>query len=164
MSLAAHLASPFDFNWLQQMVVVNGAVGRLLTACLLGALIGLEREVKRKAGGCSHQSADLHGRGVFHAAFGGAGGRCQSRQGAGGFEHRAGNRISRRWTDSAQSQPRQRADQCGQCLGGCIHRHGVRRGTLCGRGGGQRSSWSSGAGTGGISGAARKPEGLPAGV
>jgi putative Mg2+ transporter-C (MgtC) family protein len=32
-------------------VVVNGAIGRLLMACLLGALVGLEREVKRKAAG-----------------------------------------------------------------------------------------------------------------
>jgi putative Mg2+ transporter-C (MgtC) family protein len=40
-----------DFDRLQQIVVVNGAIGRLLMACLLGALVGLEREVKRKAAG-----------------------------------------------------------------------------------------------------------------
>jgi putative Mg2+ transporter-C (MgtC) family protein len=33
------------------MVVVDGAIGRLLMACLLGALVGLEREVKRKSAG-----------------------------------------------------------------------------------------------------------------
>jgi len=44
-------AQPFSFDRLQQIVVVNGAVGRLLTACLLGGLIGLEREVSRKAAG-----------------------------------------------------------------------------------------------------------------
>jgi putative Mg2+ transporter-C (MgtC) family protein len=33
------------------MVVVNGAVGRLLVACLLGGLVGLERELNRKAAG-----------------------------------------------------------------------------------------------------------------
>jgi putative Mg2+ transporter-C (MgtC) family protein len=44
-------AEPFSFNWLQQMNVVNGAVGRLLVACLLGGLIGLEREISRKAAG-----------------------------------------------------------------------------------------------------------------
>jgi putative Mg2+ transporter-C (MgtC) family protein len=44
-------AQPFDFDRLQQIVVVNGAIGRLLMACLLGALVGLEREVKRKAAG-----------------------------------------------------------------------------------------------------------------
>jgi putative Mg2+ transporter-C (MgtC) family protein len=33
------------------MVVVNGAIGRLLVACLLGAAVGLEREIKRKAAG-----------------------------------------------------------------------------------------------------------------
>jgi putative Mg2+ transporter-C (MgtC) family protein len=45
------LAQPFDFDRLQQMVVVNGAIGRLLMACLLGSLVGLERELKRKAAG-----------------------------------------------------------------------------------------------------------------
>ena len=44
-------AQPFDFDRLQQIVVVNGAIGRLLMACLLGALVGLEREGKRKAAG-----------------------------------------------------------------------------------------------------------------
>jgi putative Mg2+ transporter-C (MgtC) family protein len=47
----AQLAQPFNFDQLQQMVVVNGAVGRLLVACLLGALIGLEREFSGKAAG-----------------------------------------------------------------------------------------------------------------
>jgi putative Mg2+ transporter-C (MgtC) family protein len=36
---------------LQQQSVVNGAVGRLLFACLLGGVIGLEREFNRKAAG-----------------------------------------------------------------------------------------------------------------
>jgi putative Mg2+ transporter-C (MgtC) family protein len=44
-------AQPFTFDQLQQMVVVNGAIGRLLVACLLGGLVGLEREIKRKAAG-----------------------------------------------------------------------------------------------------------------
>ncbi len=47
----AYFAMPFSFDRLQQMVVVNGAIGRLLTACLLGAAIGLEREISRKAAG-----------------------------------------------------------------------------------------------------------------
>jgi putative Mg2+ transporter-C (MgtC) family protein len=47
----AQFAQPFDFDRLQQMVVVNGAIGRLLVACVLGALVGLEREVNRKAAG-----------------------------------------------------------------------------------------------------------------
>jgi putative Mg2+ transporter-C (MgtC) family protein len=46
-----HLAQPYSFNWLEQMVVLNGAIGRLLLACLLGCLIGLERELKRKSAG-----------------------------------------------------------------------------------------------------------------
>jgi len=33
------------------MVVANGAVGRLLVACLLGGAVGIEREVNRKAAG-----------------------------------------------------------------------------------------------------------------
>ncbi len=47
----AHFAQPFNFDRLQQMVVVNGAVGRLLVACLLGGVIGLQREINRKAAG-----------------------------------------------------------------------------------------------------------------
>ena len=47
----APFAQPFAFDRLQQIVVVNGAIGRLLMACLLGAIVGLEREVNRKAAG-----------------------------------------------------------------------------------------------------------------
>lgn len=47
----ANISAPFDFSWLQQVVVVNGAISRLLTASLLGGLIGLEREVKRRSAG-----------------------------------------------------------------------------------------------------------------
>ena len=47
----AQLAQPFVFDRLQQIVVVNHAIGRLLVACLLGALVGLEREVNRKSAG-----------------------------------------------------------------------------------------------------------------
>lgn len=36
---------------LEQMAVANGAIGRLLLACGLGALIGLERELRRKSAG-----------------------------------------------------------------------------------------------------------------
>ncbi|HEX4285336.1 MAG TPA: MgtC/SapB family protein [Terracidiphilus sp.] len=49
--LLAEFARPLSFDWLEQMVVVDGAVGRLLLACLLGGLIGLEREAKRRAAG-----------------------------------------------------------------------------------------------------------------
>jgi len=45
------IAQPFAFDRLQQLVVVNGAVGRLLVACLLGGAVGLERELNRKASG-----------------------------------------------------------------------------------------------------------------
>lgn len=46
-----HFAEPFQFTWLQQVSMMNGAVGRLLMACLLGGLVGLEREANRKAAG-----------------------------------------------------------------------------------------------------------------
>lgn len=49
--LYGQIASPLNFDWLQQVGVVSGAVGRLLVACLLGGVIGLERELKRKAAG-----------------------------------------------------------------------------------------------------------------
>ena len=48
---SGQIVAPFNFNLLQQWDMVGGAAGRLLTACLLGGLIGLEREVKRKAAG-----------------------------------------------------------------------------------------------------------------
>jgi putative Mg2+ transporter-C (MgtC) family protein len=51
MNLAITVAQPFSFNWLEQMDVVNGAVGRLLMACLLGGAVGLVRELNRKAAG-----------------------------------------------------------------------------------------------------------------
>jgi putative Mg2+ transporter-C (MgtC) family protein len=47
----AQFAQPLDFDRLQQIVVANGAISRLLVACLLGALVGLQREIKRKAAG-----------------------------------------------------------------------------------------------------------------
>lgn len=47
----AQLAQPFSFDTLQQTAVFNGAIGRLLVACLLGAAIGLERELSRQSAG-----------------------------------------------------------------------------------------------------------------
>jgi putative Mg2+ transporter-C (MgtC) family protein len=49
--MVVHLAQPISFSWIQQLVVTDNAIGRLLLACLLGGLIGLEREFKRKAAG-----------------------------------------------------------------------------------------------------------------
>ncbi len=52
MSLAfAQFAQSFDFSWVQQIVVANGVFSRLAVACMLGGLIGLEREANRKAAG-----------------------------------------------------------------------------------------------------------------
>jgi putative Mg2+ transporter-C (MgtC) family protein len=47
----AQFALPFDFSQLQQMDVLNGTIGRLLLACLLGGMVGLERELNRKPAG-----------------------------------------------------------------------------------------------------------------
>ncbi|MGD0802218.1 MAG: MgtC/SapB family protein [Terracidiphilus sp.] len=47
----AQFAQPFDFDRLQQIVVVNGAIGRLLMACLLGGAVGMDREFNRKSAG-----------------------------------------------------------------------------------------------------------------
>lgn len=44
-------AQPFHFDQLEQLIVVNHAIGRLLVACLLGGIVGLERELNRKAAG-----------------------------------------------------------------------------------------------------------------
>ena len=35
----ASFALPFDFSWLEQVGVLNGAIDRLLLACLLGGLV-----------------------------------------------------------------------------------------------------------------------------
>jgi putative Mg2+ transporter-C (MgtC) family protein len=47
----AQFAQPFNFSWLEQMVIANGALGRLMLACGLGGAIGLERELKHKSAG-----------------------------------------------------------------------------------------------------------------
>lgn len=50
-TILASFATPFDFSWLQQVVIFNGAIPRLLAASVLGGLIGLEREYKRRSAG-----------------------------------------------------------------------------------------------------------------
>jgi putative Mg2+ transporter-C (MgtC) family protein len=45
------LSLPFSFDWLEQTLVGNEAIARLLLACFLGGAIGLEREAKRRAAG-----------------------------------------------------------------------------------------------------------------
>jgi putative Mg2+ transporter-C (MgtC) family protein len=45
------MAQPFDFSWLEQTHMLSGAVGRLLFACLLGGLVGVERESRQKPAG-----------------------------------------------------------------------------------------------------------------
>jgi putative Mg2+ transporter-C (MgtC) family protein len=47
----AQIAQPYQFDSLAQIVVVNHAASRLLLACVLGALVGLEREWNRKSAG-----------------------------------------------------------------------------------------------------------------
>jgi putative Mg2+ transporter-C (MgtC) family protein len=50
-STLAQFAEPFSFDRLQQLVVIDGAIGRLPMACALGGMVGLEREISRKAAG-----------------------------------------------------------------------------------------------------------------
>lgn len=47
----AQYGLPLSFNELEQMDVINGAIGRLLLACVLGGVIGLERELHRRSAG-----------------------------------------------------------------------------------------------------------------
>ena len=49
--MLANISMPFDFNWLQQVTVFNGAIPRLIVASALGAVIGLEREYKGRSAG-----------------------------------------------------------------------------------------------------------------
>src|SRR5690348_14213969 len=50
-TIMANYSAPFDFSWWQQVVVFNGAIPRLLAASVLGGMIGLEREYKRRSAG-----------------------------------------------------------------------------------------------------------------
>lgn len=50
-TLLASFAPTYDWSGIQQSVVTNGTAARLLLACVLGAAVGLEREVKGKAAG-----------------------------------------------------------------------------------------------------------------
>lgn len=50
-STLTQIAQPFHFDSIEQMLVVNHAIGRLLLACLLGGVVGLDREINRKAAG-----------------------------------------------------------------------------------------------------------------
>jgi putative Mg2+ transporter-C (MgtC) family protein len=50
-TILASVAAPFDFSWFQQVTVFNGAIPRLLAASVLGGVIGLEREYKRRSAG-----------------------------------------------------------------------------------------------------------------
>jgi len=49
--IASIVALPFNFGELEQNLVSNEAVERLLLACLLGAVVGIERELQRRAAG-----------------------------------------------------------------------------------------------------------------
>jgi putative Mg2+ transporter-C (MgtC) family protein len=47
----ALMIQPFSFTRIEQIVMVNSAVGRLLLASVLGGVVGLEREISHKAAG-----------------------------------------------------------------------------------------------------------------
>lgn len=50
-ALIVNFGPLFDVSGIHQMVVTDETPGRLLLACVLGAVVGLEREVNRKAAG-----------------------------------------------------------------------------------------------------------------
>jgi putative Mg2+ transporter-C (MgtC) family protein len=50
-AILAQFVQPLTPDWVEQTALVNGAVGRLLVACLLGGLIGIEREYNRQPAG-----------------------------------------------------------------------------------------------------------------
>jgi putative Mg2+ transporter-C (MgtC) family protein len=50
-AVLAQFVQPLTPDWVEQTALVNGAVGRLLVACLLGGLIGIEREYNRQPAG-----------------------------------------------------------------------------------------------------------------
>lgn len=50
-TILANFSAPFDFSWIQQLVVFHGTIPRLLAASAFGGVIGLEREAKRKSAG-----------------------------------------------------------------------------------------------------------------
>ena len=49
--LSMLLVQPFNFSWIEQSLVGNDTIIRLLVACLLGGIIDLEREFKKHAAG-----------------------------------------------------------------------------------------------------------------
>jgi hypothetical protein len=123
----AQFAQPFSFDWLEQMVVPMAPSDACCWPALLGGLVGLERELKRKSAGVRTNLLICMGA-AFFTLLSGAGRRHRHQQGTGSFEHCAGHRLPGRWAHSAQPQPRQRAGQRGQHLGCGLHRHGLRRG------------------------------------
>jgi putative Mg2+ transporter-C (MgtC) family protein len=50
-AILTSIVEPFQFDRLEQLVVANGLIGRLLLAALLGGLVGLVRELSRKSAG-----------------------------------------------------------------------------------------------------------------
>lgn len=50
-TMTASLALPFNFGDLEQNIVSNEAIFRLLVACVLGGLVGIEREWKGQSAG-----------------------------------------------------------------------------------------------------------------
>jgi putative Mg2+ transporter-C (MgtC) family protein len=50
-AIAAHFSQPFNFTALEQILVTNDALLRLLVACILGSAVGIEREWKGQSAG-----------------------------------------------------------------------------------------------------------------
>src|SRR4030081_1215663 len=57
--------SSFHFSQIDQVLLSTGTAARLLTACLVGGVIGLERELRHKASGLKTKMLFCTGWGFF---------------------------------------------------------------------------------------------------
>ena len=108
---------PIHFSAIEQMAFSQGTTTRLLMACAMGGMIGVEREWRHKASGLRTNMLMCMGAALFTVLSGGVAGE-QYGQRAGGVEHRAGDRVSGRGADSAYAQPGAGAHQRGDGVGG----------------------------------------------
>ena len=124
----AQSVQPLDLEGLR--AALNGPVGRLLLACALGALIGLEREAKHRAAGVRTNMLICMGCAFFTILSSDSCGRL-CRQKPRSLEHRPGHWVSWRGLILHNRNRISGLTSCGQRLCCCLHRHGVRRRNLC---------------------------------
>ena len=119
--------SHIHFSSLEQMVLSGASAKRLLMACALGGVVGLEREWRHKDSGLRTNMLICMGSALFTImSVVLAGGRL-AQQGSGRLEHRAGCRLPRRRLDPAHQEPCPRPHQRRNCLCRCSDRHDLRR-------------------------------------